>query len=256
MPDPSFKAVVLDLFDTLVDWDANRLPVMQWHGREVRSALPWIIPTIKGALGTDYPLEQFVKAHAAVLEDVNNERERDGVEVTCRERFTRTLRRLPSGADGFDADVLAEALTRAHMAGVRSVTAAPAARVAAVKRLARHYRLGLLSNFDDSATGHEIIADTGVAALLEAVIVSADVGVRKPNPAVFQRMLAMLKLADPADVLFVGDMPDLDVAGPIRAGMHAVWIRRYGRALPEGIPKPDMIINDLAELPDVLGCGG
>jgi HAD superfamily hydrolase (TIGR01549 family) len=253
--EPNFKAVVLDLFDTLVDWDANRLPMVRWQGREIRSTLPWITPKLEELLGARYQPERFVAVYTTVIKEINAERERYGIEITCSERFLRTLRRLSLEQDGFDLDALAETLTRAHMAGIRGITVAPARRVTAVKRLARHYRLGLLSNFDDAATGHEIIADTGLAKLFEAIIVSADIGMRKPNPLVFERMLGMLGLGDAGDVLFVGDMPELDVAGPKRVGMRAAWINRHGRALPEGIPLPDLVINDLAELPDVLECG-
>jgi FMN phosphatase YigB (HAD superfamily) len=251
---PSFKAVVLDLFDTLVDWEPNRLPIVRWKGREIRSTLPWITPKLEASLGTRYQPERFVTAYTAVMEEINAERERYGIEITCSERFLRTLRRLGLEGDGLDLDALAETLTRAHMAGIRGVTVAPARRVAAVRRLAHHYRLGLLSNFDDGATGHEIIADTGVAGLFEAIIVSADVGMRKPNPLVFQRMLEMLGLGDASEALFVGDVPELDVAGPKRVGMRAAWINRHSRVLPEGIPSPDLVIDDLAQLPDLLEC--
>lgn len=254
MAEPNFKAVILDLFDTLVDWDPNRLPTVRWKGREIRSTLPWITPKLEELLGPRYQPEPFLATYTAVIEEINAERDRDGIEITCCERFLRTLRRLGLEQNGLDLGALAEILTRAHMAGIRGVTAAPARRVEAVRRLARHYRLGMLSNFDDGATGHEIIADTGVGALFEAVIVSADVGMRKPNPLVFEQMLKMLGLGDASEALFVGDMPELDVAGPKRVGMHAAWINRHGRALPEGIPSPDLVIADLAELPDVLKC--
>ncbi len=252
MADRRFKAVVLDLFDTLVDWDANRLPVMHWHGREIRSTLPWVMPKLEETLGPRFEAGAFVAAYGAALEEVNAEREREGIEIPCSERFLRALKRLDA-ADGADLRALAEALTRAHLDGIRSVTSAPAARVEAVRRLRRHYRLGLLSNFDDSAAGREILADTGVGGLFDAVIISADVGLRKPHPRIFERMLAMLGLgAD--EVLFAGDTPQDDVAGSKRAGMHAAWISRHGLALPGALPEPDIIIRDLAELPGVLEC--
>ncbi len=252
MADRRFKAIVLDLFDTLVDWDSNRLPLMQWRGTEIRSTLPWVVPKLKGVLGARFEFETFVTAYNSVLEEINAEREREGIEIVCCERFLRTLGRLDLD-EGLDRYGLAAALTRIHMEGVKSVTSAPASRIEAVHRLSLHYRLGLVSNFDDSAAGHEIVADTGVSDLFDGIIISADVGIRKPNPQIFEKMLAMLAL-DAGDVLFVGDLPHLDVVGPKRVGMHAAWISRHGRTLPEGIPDPDFVIGDLAELPDVLAC--
>jgi putative hydrolase of the HAD superfamily len=245
-----FKAIVLDLFDTLVNWDPDGLPLMQWKGRDIHSTIPWILPKVSEALGTRYDRDAFMTAYGAVQDEINHERERDGIEITCFERFVRTLQRLGL-EDGSKLERLAEELTRIHMGGVRNVTSAPAARKDAVRRLAEKYRLGLLSNFDDSKTGWEIMADTGVKDKFEAIIISADLRLRKPNPKIFQRMLAMLNLAAP-EVLFVGDTPHHDVGGAKAVGMAAAWISRHALPLPEGVAQPDYIIRDLAELPGVL----
>jgi putative hydrolase of the HAD superfamily len=94
--------------------------------------------------------------------------------------------------------------------------------------------------------------DTGIRELFDAVIISADTGYRKPNPLIFKEILDAMKL-EPADVLFVGDTPADDVLGSKGVGMHSAWIRTRGRELPEGIPAPDIVISDLAELPAALG---
>ncbi|HLX37824.1 MAG TPA: HAD family hydrolase [Candidatus Binataceae bacterium] len=245
-----FRAIVLDLFDTLVDWDPNGLPLMMWKGREIHTTLPWLLPKVAEALGEKYNADTFVTSYAAVQEEINAEKERDGIEITCLERFERTLGRIGM-TDNIQLRRLAEDLTRIHMRGVRSVTSAPANRKDAVRRLAERYRLGLLSNFDDSQTGWEIMADTGVKDKFEAIIISADLRLRKPNPKIFAKMLAMLNL-EARDVLFVGDTPHHDVGGAKAVGMAAAWISRHALPLPEGVAQPDYIIRDLAELPDVL----
>jgi FMN phosphatase YigB (HAD superfamily) len=246
------KAVVLDLFDTIVAWEPDQLPLMEWKGRQVRSTLPWLFAKLEEVFGAGFDRESFLTAHQAVLSEIGAERERDGIEITCFERFVRTLSRLNLG-DGDRLRSTAEVLTRIHMGGVRAVTSAPAHRVEALRRLAPRFRLALVSNFDDAQTGHEIVDDTGVAALFEAVIISADVGLRKPNPLIFRRALEAMRL-EPREVLFVGDTPHDDVAGPSRVGMRTAWIDRGRGPLPEGIPVPDLIIKDLAELPAKLGC--
>jgi len=245
-----FKAIVLDLFDTLVNWDPDGLPVMHWKGRDIHSTVPWILPKVAEALGAKYDLDVFMTTYGAVYDEINHERERDGIEITCFERFVRTLQRLGLENDG-EVQRLPEELTRIHMRGVRNVTSAPAARKDAVRRLAERYRLGLLSNFDDSKTGWEIMADTGVKDKFEAIIISADLRLRKPNPKIFERMLTMLNLAA-SDVLFVGDTPHHDVGGAKAVGMSAAWISRHALPIPEGVAQPDFIIRDLAELPYVL----
>jgi putative hydrolase of the HAD superfamily len=138
------------------------------------------------------------------------------------------------------------------MDGVRKVTFAPPERSDAVRRLAPHFRLGLLSNFDDAQCGREVLLDTGVADLFEAVIISAEAGLRKPNPLIYQRILTMLHV-EPHTILFVGDTPREDVLGPRLAAMRVAWVNKRGAPLPEGIPEPDLVVADIAELPALLG---
>jgi FMN phosphatase YigB (HAD superfamily) len=65
-------------------------------------------------------------------------------------------------------------------------------------------------------------------------------------------MLEMLRL-DASEVLFVGDTPREDVAGPQEVGMRTAWISKGAVGVPEGIPQPHFTIRDLSELPAILG---
>jgi len=251
MPNREFRAIVIDLFDTLVRWEPERLPLIEINGRPTRTTMPWIFPRLRQRLGGAFDQNGFIDIYTRVLEEIGLEREREGIEITCRERFVRTLARL-SAVSAEETEEFAEELTRIHMNQVRAVTTAPNGRVEAVRRLAPHYRLGLLSNFDDAQCGREVLADTGVADFFEAVIISAEVRLRKPDPRIFRRMLEMLELG-PHEVLFVGDTPRDDVWGADQVGIPTVWISKGAATLPDGIPRPRFIINELSELPRVLG---
>ena len=57
---------------------------------------------------------------------------------------------------------------------------------------------------------------------MDAVIVSSDVGVAKPEPAIFQ--LALDRLGYLAqDTVFVGLSWQADMVGAMNAGLHAIW---------------------------------
>ena len=251
MAKADFKAIVFDLFDTIVKWEPERLPLMEVKGHQIHTTIPWVFPLLEQRLGAAFDRDRFVEVYHGVIDEIIAERELEGIEITCAERFVRTLKRLAPALDG-EINAFADQLTRVHMDGVRGVTWAPAERVTAVHKIAPHYRLGLLSNFDDAQCGREVFGDTGVAHLFEAVIISAEVGLRKPNPQIYRRMLEMLRL-DASDVLFVGDTPREDVAGPQQVGMRAAWISKGAAAVPEGIPQPHFTIRDLSELPAILG---
>jgi FMN phosphatase YigB (HAD superfamily) len=252
MAKADFNAVVFDLFDTIVKWEPERLPLMEVDGRKIHTTIPWVFPRLEQRLGATFDRDRFIQVYHGVVDEIMAERELYGIEITCAERFVRTLSRLAPALGDQARATFSEELTRIHMNGVRRVTWAPAARVAAVARVAANYRIGLLSNFDDAQCGREVLDDTGVAHLFEAVIISAEVGLRKPNPQIYRRMLEMLRL-DASEVLFVGDTPREDVEGPQRAGMRTAWISKGAAAVPDGVPQPDFIIADLANLPPTLG---
>jgi FMN phosphatase YigB (HAD superfamily) len=247
----AYQAVVLDLFDTLVKWEPERLPLMELRGRQTRTTMPWVFPKLQEQFGQAFAQDQFIEIYAAAVEEIMAERDREGIEITCHERFRRTLERL-GWAPADALSTLAEELTRVHMAAVRGVTWAPGERVAAVRRVAPHYRLALLSNFDDAQCGREVLGDTGVAHLFEAVVISAEVRLRKPDRRIFDLVSGLLKL-DPREILFVGDTPRDDVLGATEAGMSTVWITKGAATVPEGIPAPDFVIADLSGLPAILG---
>ncbi len=255
MADYDFKAIVLDLFDTIVTWNPAGLELMTWRGREMRTTMPLLFPVLAEALGERFDREQFMDAHYDVYQEIFAERASTEIEITCHERFERTLRRLGVADDMRDHELtqLADLLRKTHMARVRAVTTAPPRRIEAVRRLSRRFRLGLLSNFDDHATGYEIVADTGLMDLFEIVVISAEFRLRKPHTALFKRVLDTLKL-EPREVLFVGDTAHEDVVGAKRAGIPVAWINKHQQPFPDGISPPEITIGDLSELPDLLGC--
>ncbi len=72
-----------------------------------------------------------------------------------------------------------------------------------------------------------------LAAQEPVLVISSEVGLRKPHPDFYRAACARLGLP-PARVLCVGDDPENDVLGPGRAGLRAILLDRKGRR-PEGI---------------------
>jgi len=248
--DRRFQAVLLDLFDTLVRWDPSLLPEIEVAGRRIHSTIPYLVPALERAFGRDFRMEEFLAGYRRVMGEIETERAVSGIEITCHERFRRTLDGLHLAGDS-RAD-LAEELTRLHMAAVRAVTAAPPENVTVVSRLAGSYRLGLLSNFDDARTGREILADTGVADHFEVVVISAEAAIRKPHPGIFRRALDGFHL-EPHEVLFVGDTPRDDVHGAHAAGIPVAWLSAGKGPFPSDIAAPDFTLDRLRDLPALLG---
>ncbi len=72
-----------------------------------------------------------------------------------------------------------------------------------------------------------VLEQQGLVERMDAIVLSSEVGKRKPHPAIFERALTEIG-ARPDEALFVGDRLDADVAGASRAGMRtvqALWFR-------------------------------
>ncbi len=99
----------------------------------------------------------------------------------------------------------------------------------------------VVSNWDVSL--HGVLADTGLAPLLDRVITSAEARVAKPDPAIFAAALAGVV---PATALHVGDSVEHDVAGALAAGMRAVLV--IGDGDPPPLPPGTRVIRRLDDL--------
>jgi putative hydrolase of the HAD superfamily len=87
----------------------------------------------------------------------------------------------------------------------------------------RRVRLGIVSNWDERL--RPLLHRLQLAPWFDAVVVSCEVGARKPDPAIFQRAARELGVA-PAAVLHVGDSWEDDVLAARRAGLRALQIHR------------------------------
>ena len=81
---------------------------------------------------------------------------------------------------------------------------------------------------------------------------SASLGVRKPDPAFFDKVVELMGCSAP-EVAYVGDRVDNDVLPAAAAGLVAVHVRRgpWGR-LQRTPPEATLGVDDLASLPEAL----
>jgi FMN phosphatase YigB (HAD superfamily) len=110
----------------------------------------------------------------------------------------------------------------------------------ALQRLGRTFLLGTISN------GAADLTAIGMARHFRVSVAAHEFGSAKPDPAIFAHACNALGVA-PSEAVYVGDDPALDVLGAQQAGMRAVWINRFDRALPPHI-LPDAICSGLDQL--------
>ena len=117
------------------------------------------------------------------------------------------------------------------------------------------YRLGIISNASDAEDVNTLINQSGLRPYFEKILISAEVGLRKPHPRIFRLALDHFAV-DPQQTVMVGDTLSADIQGANQLGMRTVWITRRADRTDnhEHHPtiKPSAEIPTLIQLLDVL----
>ncbi len=183
-------------------------------------------PRLRDELARRFGLEVSEReaAHALAAEiayyraHLDDGRDEPGLQA-LRRRCAGVLREaLPPAGLELELEPLLDAL----LASLRFAAFADA-RPALEAACARGQRLVVASNWDVSL--HGVLRTLELEPLLDGIITSAEVGSRKPAPAIFERALALVG-ARADEVIHVGDSLDEDVAGARAAGIEPVLVRR------------------------------
>jgi putative hydrolase of the HAD superfamily len=164
-------------------------------------------------------------------------------------RRTHLLQVLEDVGIEYDvAEVIVDQYGSWKLGLVKTFKPYPETREALQALRAAGLRVAVCSNWDWDID--HIIEDLGIADVVDDVFSSAQIGVRKPHPAFYTRILDKMQLSSEC-ALFVGDTWETDIAGAIGVGMRSVWIDRRNRVAPE--THSDVVrIESLADVVDVI----
>ena len=108
-------------------------------------------------------------------------------------------------------------------------------------------KLGLITNGSVRMQSRKLEC-LALRPLFDTILISEAEGIHKPDRRIFGRALEHLNTA-PGRAVFVGDDPDVDIAGARAAGMHAIW-RRDPQVL--GTVATDIVIDELGDVLSLL----
>lgn len=228
----------------------DRLPRVEVRGSPLHATTGALHEALAGR--AEVPFDEFAAALREVDREIQRVRYPEGRETSTPVRFGELAKRL-----GLGDPEIPELLTGVHMGLLRSTAETPDHHVEVLASLRRHVPVGLCSNFTHSPTALGILDESGLAPHLDPVVISVDVGLRKPRREIFDAVLAGLGTA-PEETLHVGDNLDADVAGAAARGFETAWLRRRVRDPEKALrsyrgPPPDHVLDDLSELVALVG---
>jgi putative hydrolase of the HAD superfamily len=133
------------------------------------------------------------------------------------------------------------------------LTLSPGARECVETLRARGCKLGIVTN-GFAATHHDKIARLGLTPLVDALFIADEIGMVKPDPAVFRHACEVLGSV-PARTAMVGDRYDRDVVGAQQCGLFTVLIDVHAIPIPDGARPPDVIVGTIADVLAALPIG-
>jgi putative hydrolase of the HAD superfamily len=236
------SAVVFDLGGTLLDFNPDRLPWLEWERAGLASAYAYLIAQGYGIAEQElvtHFLHRLPVRWERAIQGGENLRLGEALRETCaacgvaptaeevKEAVAHYIAPLDARVVPFDDTVETLETLRAH-----------------------HYRLGLVSNTMWPAKYHrQELERFGIGRYFDHTVFSSEIGTWKPQPGIYLCSLRALNVAA-GEAVFVGDMPAHDIVGAKEVGMRAVY-RRNAAFLPEGIV-PDAVIERLSELPRLI----
>ena len=120
-----------------------------------------------------------------------------------------------------------------------------------LRTLKARYSLGVVSNIAYAPAVSRTLDRFGVTDCFKAIIVSADVGWRKPSPRIFRSALRTMGISA-QETVYVGDELDHDVEGAGKVGMRTVLLKRTSTDMNASSAKPDATIQEWKQLPSAL----
>ncbi len=113
----------------------------------------------------------------------------------------------------------------------------------------RGFEIAILSN-GTPAMLEAAVKNSGLEALIPKIFSVEQVGIFKPDPGVYQIAADELKFK-PEQIIFQSSNA-WDASGAAAYGFKVAWVNRFGQS-PERLPgKPEVEVNDLSKLPELL----
>jgi putative hydrolase of the HAD superfamily len=209
-------AVLLDLDDTLFDhWACTRAALA-----DLRERFP-----VLGRM----PVAEIETEHRRLLEELHLQvlAERMTVDDARVERFRRLLEFAGGTPDAASPIDVAAAYRAAYLAHWRPVDGA----LELLEALHGRVLTGVVTN-NVAVEQRQKIAACGFGPLLDAVVISEEAGVTKPDPRIFRMALDQLG-CQAGETVMIGDAWGTDIEGARAAGIRPVWFNRFAAESPD-----------------------
>jgi len=221
------RGFLIDLDDTLVD-----------HQHAIREALRHLHDTDHRlrSLEYDWLVVEWQRLLEAMHDDVALGR------VPIHDSRMRRYKYFYERAGAPVSDDEVRAIADRHVAKYMSTRRVVPGAIELVRALKSHAPIAIVTN-NTVVEQTEKLATFGLAPYVDHLVTSEEVGVAKPDAAIFRHALERLGVL-PEEAVMIGDSWENDVVGASRCGIRAVWLNRHGVACPDASLACELVTFD------------
>jgi HAD superfamily hydrolase (TIGR01549 family) len=243
-----YKVFIFDLFDTLINFNRSRLPELSISGEKHNSTFTPVYEVFEKYY-QGYDRDKFYDSFVESYEKFQRLKSIDNKEFYNGERFKILMRNLGIELTPDVAPVIDE-MVKAHMKSLSSTMEFPEQNRDALDFIFdKNNRMAIVSNFDYAPSAYMLLNKFNIRKYFETVVISVEVGWRKPRPEIFLKALELLNLA-PCDALYVGDNYHADVIGAKSVGMDVIWINKKDERIYDQEYHPN---HTVSKFTDIIG---
>jgi putative hydrolase of the HAD superfamily len=229
----SIKAILFDIDDTLFDRDKVQAEMVHHLIQEFSDLFE--------RFNHDELLKFFLETDRIATEEFDHGADIEEVRVRRFRNFLKMLGLPEDRAEELNASYIqAYPLLDAPMDDVEYV----------LEQLSGKYQLGIVSNGSPEVQYSKL--DTlGIRHLFECIVISEELGHRKPDPRIFLEATKLLSRL-PEECIYIGNLFETDILGAKNAGLKACWLNRRDPLTARMDIEPDYEVKNLRGLLDIL----
>lgn len=242
----NYKYIFFDLFDTLINFDYEKLPEISVDG-EKHNSTSGLVYDVLQKYHPEISFDIFYKPFMETYSEFQAIKLIEYREYPNADRFKLLMSKLSVDDSQGNKDMIEE-MVIAHMQGLASATVLPDGNIDAMEYLKeKGYKFALISNFDYAPTAYKLLEKYDLKKYFEQIFVSIEVGWRKPSKKIFQSALDGCNINN-EEVIHVGDNFGADIVGAYDIGIDTIWINRKVEELKHEYASPNYIIFKLPEI--------
>jgi len=237
----TIHGVIFDLGSTLIRFDGD-WPIL------LQDSLDLLIDQLQED-GLDFDRSDFRSAFECALEAYDHQRQSNQLERSTASLLQETLSTF--GHEEISPDILRRGLKRFYSVSETHWQPMPALHAVLDELQEEGRMLGLISNAGDAENVQRLIDKAEIRDYFDPIIISAAIGIRKPDPILFEMVLDQWQV-NPESIVMIGDRLEADILGAQNTGIHQIWLKPEAEVSAATQIIPEKVTGKLVDIPGLI----